>query len=51
VDLSTWFVSLGGVDLAPTDTSEQNRAMIDQSIRNSFHLFQDEDEDGEADSE
>ncbi len=51
VDFSQWFVSEAGVDLDPTDDSEQNRSAIDRSIRRSFRLFQDEDEDAVADSE
>lgn len=51
VDFSQWFVGPSGEDLDPTDDSEQNRAAIDKSIRNSFRLFQDEDEDAEPDSE
>jgi hypothetical protein len=51
VDFSQWFVGPGGVDLDPTDDSEQNRALIDQSIRNSFRLFPDEDEDAAPDED
>jgi len=51
VDFSQWFVGPGGQDLDPADGSEQNRALIDQSIRNSFRLFPDEDEDAAPDED
>lgn len=47
VDLSTWFVDQQGNDIDPT--LEQNRQAIDESIKQSFEAFEDNDIDGEVD--
>lgn len=44
VDISQWFVDENGNDLDPTD--ENNRSEIDDSIKRSVEVFEDNDEDG-----
>jgi hypothetical protein len=50
LDVSGWFLGQGGGSLlSPIAPSQQDRSQIEQNIRQSFHAFEDEDEDGEAD--
>ena len=50
LDVRGWFLDQGGVALLnPSNLTQQARSRIEQNIRQSFHAFQDDDEDGEAD--
>jgi len=49
VDVSTWFMDGDGNELDPTDDSASNTSRIDQSIRESFRIFKDNNKDGHAD--
>jgi hypothetical protein len=50
LDVRSWFLGTGGaVLLNPGSLSVQNRTIVEQNIRQSFHAFQDDDEDGEDD--
>lgn len=48
VSTSIWFTD-GEVNLDPTNTNASNVAKIEQSIRNSFYGFRDNNKDGDAD--
>jgi hypothetical protein len=50
LDVRGWFLDQGGLALLnPSNLSQEARSRIEQNIRQSFHAFQDDDEDGEAD--
>ena len=50
LDVRGWFLDPGGLALlTPSYLSQVARSRIEQNIRQSFHAFQDDDEDGEAD--
>lgn len=46
VDYDLWFLN-GSVELDPTDTTASNVAFIENSIRDSFRAFRDDDGDGD----
>ena len=49
LDVRGWFLGQGGASLLnPIAPSQQDRSRIEQNIRQSFHAFQDDDEDGEV---
>jgi len=48
VDYDLWF-SNGGNDLDPTDTTSSNVSAIENSIRDAFRAFRDDDRDGDDD--
>ena len=48
LDVGSWFLGTGGTTLInPSGLSQQNRSLIEQNIRQSFHAFEDEDGDGD----
>lgn len=47
VDVRNWFLADGGASLInPLNLTQQNRSRIEQAIRASFKVFEDEDQDG-----
>lgn len=50
LDVRGWFLDQGGAALLnPISPAQQARSRIEQNIRQSFHAFEDDDEDGEVD--
>lgn len=50
LDVRGWFLDQGGGALLnPLSLSQQARSRIEQNIRQSFHAFEDDDQDGEED--
>jgi hypothetical protein len=50
LDVRGWFLDQGGGSLLnPLSLSQQARSRIEQNIRQSFHAFEDDDQDGEED--
>jgi hypothetical protein len=50
LDVRGWFLDQGGGSLLnPLSLSQQARSRIEQNIRQSFHVFEDDDQDGEED--
>jgi hypothetical protein len=48
LDVGSWFLDQGGNALLdPAALSQQDRSIIEQNIRQSFHAFEDDDADGE----
>jgi hypothetical protein len=48
LDVGSWFLDQGGAALLdPAGLSQQERSIIEQNIRQSFHAFEDDDADGE----
>ena len=48
LDVDSWFLAQGGLSLInPNGLSQQNRSLIEQNIRQSFKVFEDEDSDGD----
>ena len=49
-DVRSWFLDQGGASLLnPSSPTQQARSRIEQNIRQSFHAFEDDDQDGEGD--
>ncbi len=50
LDVRGWFLAQsGGALLNPATLSQQNRQLVEQNIRSSFHAFEDENHDGRQD--
>jgi hypothetical protein len=50
IDVGAWFLAADGVGiLDPRAAGQQTRSRIEQNIRESFHAFEDDDEDGAPD--